>query len=1108
MPGRRGLCALVALAVCGVGRAQSPAGVEFFEKKVRPIFAANCLECHGADGKKVKGGLRLTSREELLKGGETGPAAVPGEPGKSLLLKAVRHTDDELKMPPKGRLAEREIRDLEEWVKGGAVWPAGAGGATPQAAGFSEEQKRFWAFQPVSDPPTPQVNGMAWVRSPIDAFLLAKLEARGLRPAKPADKYTLLRRVTFDLTGLPPTPEEIEAFIKDESPTAFEAVVDRLLRSPAYGERWGRHWLDVARYADSNGLDENTAFGNAWRYRDYVIRSFNQDKPYDEFLREQIAGDLLPDAGENPDRLTGTGFLVLGPKLLAEPDKQKMKMDIADEQLDTLGKAFLGLTVACARCHDHKFDPIPQRDYYSLLSVFTSTRTMKNLATVAQAFERPLPSGEKPEEAAARERKIAEKQAVGKRITDEIRTQVFADAKANLAAYLLATADARGREGVARMAGGNVPGAIIFEAEKYKKGTADRTDQGYGEGIGIIISFDPTHTRAEYAITVPSAGEYELELRYAALESRPVRIYVDGAVVTPTAARATTGGWNPEHQAWKPEGKLHLKEGKNTLAIEAHGLLPHIDKLAVLPPEPVATTATTRPSAGTLAEVAQKRKLIPEFVASWADYLRSKPADDPLFGPWKAVASLPDAGFEKAAGPLLAKFRDRSPKALLDGPTPKSLGEFAQRYATYIGQSNIGRTVLGDAGPFALKTPLPQNPELYYPADVAKLSDANRELETIRKTAPPVVHVLAVEEGAKYPEVKADGRPRNLFVQVRGNYLTPGEEAPPVFPRILAGEQQRPFTLVEGDPAPAEANQTRYGRARTSSGRLELARWITDPKHPLTARVFVNRVWQHHFGEGLVRSPDNFGKLGERPTHPELLDWLATRFVEDGWSIKKLHKRIVLSNTYQMSTATDDHAAAMDPENRLLWHFHRRRLEAEPIRDSLLAVAGNLDPKMGGTLLNNGNFTYVNNENSTNTARYDNHRRSVYLPVIRNTVFDFFQVFDFAEPHVTNGQRASTVIAPQALYLMNSPFVKEQAHVFAESLLKEPRDDVGRVRLAYLKAYGRPATASEIEQALVYVSRYEQALAASEKDVSKRRPRAWQSFCQVLFAGSEFVYVE
>lgn len=1113
MPGRLGVCTLAALAaLAGRGQAQPPNSAEFFEKKVRPVLVSHCLECHGADPKKVKGGLRLTSRAEVLRGGDSGPAIVPGDPATSRLIKAVRHASGDLKMPPKGRLQDSEVADLEAWVKAGADWRDAVAAAVekPKAGRlFTDDQKRFWAFQPVIDPPVPAARDAAWVRSPIDAFVLAKLEAKGLRPARPADQYSLLRRVTFDLTGLPPTPVEIEAFIADDLPGAFEKVVDRLLASPAYGERWGRHWLDVARYADSNGLDENTAFGNAWRYRDYVIRCFNQDKPYDQFLREQIAGDLLPEAADNPDRLTGTGFLVLGPKLLAEPDKQKMKMDIADEQLDTLGKAVLGLTLGCARCHDHKFDPIPQRDYYSLLSIFTSTRTMKNLATVAQAFERPLPTGEKPEEAAARARKIDEQLARIKRLTDEVRAKALADARANIGAYLLAAADARGREGIARLASGMVPGAIVLEAEKYKKGTADKADTGYGEGIGIILSYDPTHTRAEYAISVPKAGEYELELRYAALESRPVRVAIEGKVVVAAAAKGTTGGWNPEHQAWKPEGRVRLQEGKNTLAIEAHGLFPHIDKLAVLPIETTPATTIGRPSAGTRAEVAQKRKLMVEFVTGWADYLRQANADDPLFGPWKAVADLPDAGFERAAGPILARWRGRAPAGVIDGPTPKTLGELAARYAKVLPQTEDGRKLLADpAGPFALKTPLPQNPELFYPDDLARLSDANRELDAIRKTAPPVVSVLAVEEGGKYPEVKADGRPRNLFVQVRGNYLMPGEEAPPVFPRILAGEKQPPFAAVEGDAPAAEPNQTQYGRARSGSGRLELARWITDPKHPLTARVVVNRVWQHHFGEGIVRSPDNFGRLGERPTHPELLDWLATRFVKDGWSIKKLHRLILLSSTYQMGAAHDDHAAAVDPDNRLLWRFHRRRLEAEPIRDALLAVGGTLDRRMGGTLLNNGNFTYVNNENSTNTARYDNDRRSVYLPVIRNTLFDFFQVFDFAEPHVTNGRRASTVVAPQALFLMNSPFVKEQAAAFADGLLKSPGDDIERVRLAYRKAYGRPATDAEVGQALGYMTRYEAAVGTTEKDGSKRRPRAWQSFCQVLFAGSEFVYVE
>jgi len=577
----------------------------------------------------------------------------------------------------------------------------------------------------------------------------------------------------------------------------------------------------------------------------------------------------------------------------------------------------------------------------------------------------------------------------------------------------------------------------------------------------------------------------------------------------PQAANGTTGGWNPEHQAWMPEGRVTLAEGKNTLAIEAHTLLPHIDKLAVLPIEEATPKVGGRPSAGTIAEVSQQRKIMLEFIAGWADYLR-KP-DEMLFAPWLAVAKLPDTNFEKAAVPLLAKFLGKAPAGLLDGPTPKSLGEFATRYAKVLSSSEAGKKLLTNpAGPFALKTPLPANPELFYPMELQSFSKANGELIAIQKTAPETVMVLAVEDGTNYPQVKGDGKPRNLFVQVRGNYLAPGEEAPAIFPRILSGEKQTTFVSTQTDLPAVAANHTRYGGSRKGSGRLELANWIADAKNPLTARVMVNRIWQHHFGEGIVRSPDNFGRLGERPTHPELLDYLALRFIENGWSIKKLHKLILLSATYQQASTEYSVLStqySVDPENKLLWKMNRVRLEAEPIRDSLLAVAGNLDYRTGGTMLNNGNFSYVNNENSTNTARYDNHRRSVYLPVVRNTVFDFFQVFDFAEPHVGNGKRASTVVAPQALFMMNSPFVKEQAKAFADSLLKLPGEDSERIRQAYLHAYGRSAVGDEVGQAITYVGNYEKALTTTERDSWQRRAKAWASFCQVLFAGSEFVYV-
>ena len=813
--------------------ANASADDEFFEKKIRPLLADHCLKCHGtppANGgsKSLGGGFKVTSRAKLLKGGESGPALVPGEPDKSLLVKAVEYTEEGLKMPPKGKLSDQQIADLTKWVKSGAAWPndtATTNPAAPAGPLFTPEQKAFWAFQPVKFPPVPEIQNPKYAsRNEIDRFILTKLSAAKLSPADPADKRTLIRRVTFDLTGLPPTPEEVEAFLKDGSPEAFEKVIDRLLAAPTYGERWARHWLDVVRYADSNGLDENTSFGNAWRYRDYVIKSFNDDKPYDRFLKEQLAGDLLPaDSGAaRLEQLTATGLLSIGPKVLAEPDKQKMLLDIADEQLDTVGKAFMGLTLGCARCHDHKFDPIPTRDYYSLLAVFTSTRTMQNLNTVARAFERSPDGPEKPEIRADRQK------------LEQLRKDVR-----------------------------------------------------------------------------------KLEVEYSKV----------------------------------PE--------------------------------------------------AEKQKRIE--VAAKAD--------------------------EKRA-----------------------------------------------------------------------------EIKKIEAALPPASQVvLAVEEGSG----GAYGtHGRNLYVQVRGTYSAPGAEAPAVFPRIIAGEEQKPFVEIKPNPADKlETNKIRYGAIRTSSGRLELANWLADPAHPLTARVMVNRIWQHHFGEGLVRSPDNFGRLGDRPTHPELLDWLAVQFVKNGWSMKKLHKLILLSATYQMNSTHDERAALADPENRLLWRFNRQRLEAEAVRDSMLVVAGTLDHTAGGSLLSSGNFEYVTNDQSNTKTRYDSHRRSIYLPVIRNNVFDFFQAFDFVEPHVSNGKRASTVIASQALYLMNNPFVTEQAKAFAASLSKPEGNDADRVKAAYLRALARPATDEDVSRAVSFVQRFDAALSTKETDAATRRAKAWAAWCQVLFASSEFVYV-
>lgn len=1101
---------LVWLALAALASAQTPA-IEYFEKSVRPLLDAHCMECHGANEKKIRGGLRLTSRAEMLKGGDTGPAIVPGKATDSLLIKGLSHTDDDLKMPPKGRLTDRDIAILIKWVNDGAVWPE-TGSTAPKVEAkpgelFTAEQKQFWAFQPIREPAIPAVKNSDWVKTPVDAFILSQLEAKGLTPAKMADKRTLIRRVTYDLTGLPPTPEEIRDFVDDVSANSWEHVIDRLQRSPQYGESQARHWLDIARYADSNGLDENTAFANAYRYRDYVIKSFNEDKPYDLFMREQIAGDLLPDANINPDRLTATGFLVVGPKLLAEPDKQKMKLDIADEQVDTIGKAFLGLTLGCARCHDHKFDPIPTRDYYSLLGMFTSTRTMKNLSTVAAAFERTLPTGEDPKLVEARNQAIKIKEAELQRLTQQLRQRIFAEARERVADYLLATADARGSTGVARMGQKKEkpPGAIVIEAEKYTGGNADRETTYFGKDIGIIYSLKPENKTATIGVTIPNDGDYDFEIRYASLESRPVRLLVNGKVALPEVAKATTGGWNPEHQTWRAEGRVPLKKGRHTITLEGVGLLPHIDQFAFLPPLPTGKMGDRRASAGSVPEVGLARKLIPELITSWNEMLKQK-KDDPFWKPWLAVRDLPDDGFEAASTPILAKFTE--PKAVLTGPAAKSLKDVAIKYQQALLATETGKKLINDgAGAFQLKASLPANPEAFYPNELATISKLTGEVQTLQRQAPPVVTVLAVEDGAKYPEVRADGMPRNLFVQIRGSYLTPGEEAPAMFLRIIAGEQQQPISVGANDAMKHEPTQTRYGSSRLTSGRLELANWLADPKNPLPARVMANRVWQHLMGEGIVRTPDNFGKLGERPTHPELLDYLASQFINEGWSIKKLQKLILMSNTYRMAS-TNPQTANSDSENRLYSRANRKRLEAEKIRDSLLAVAGNIDLRMGGSLLNNGNFSYVSNGPVMDGLRYDNTRRSIYLPIIRNVVFDFFQVFDMAEPHVPNGKRASTVVAPQALFMMNNPFVRKQADVLADRLFQaHPNDPEARANLAYLLAYGRKMKSDEYTQLTSFITQYETALQSKIPDRTARNKAAWASFCHALFVANEMIYL-
>ena len=775
--------------------------LKFFETNVRPVFAEHCLKCHGE--KKQWAGLRLDSREALLRGGDSGAAVTPGKPNDSLLIRAVRHEDEDLKMPENGKLPDRQIADLVRWVEMGAPFPEVAPGAA------RSRDPNHWAFQPPVEQPLPQVKHVGWSNSPVDQFILARLEAAGLAPSGQADKRTLIRRVTFDLTGLPPTPAEIDAFVTDDRADAYAQLVDRLLDSPAYGERWGRHWLDVARYADSNGLDENVAHGNAWRYRDYVVAAFNQDKPFDKFLVEQLAGDLLPATSEaqRHEQLIATGFLSIGPKVLAEVNEPKMRMDIVDEQLDTVGRVFLGLTLGCARCHDHKFDPIQTVDYYGLAGIFKSTRTMDTYTKVAKWHENTLES----------------------------------------------------------------PAATAMKME-----------------------YDAQLTARKQA--------------------------VDAFIAT-------------------------------------------ADKLA-------------------------KEKL-------GAD---AKP-------------------------------------------------------------------------PEKLETLYPEETK----AELAKLREAVTALE---KTAYEMPSAMGVTEDSVV----------DLAVHVRGNPLKLGDVAPRHTPPVLRGPQAVQFSSSE-------------------SGRRQLAAWLIDPQNPLTSRVIVNRVWRWHFGKGLVRTPDNFGLLGEVPSHPELLDWLARRFVADGWSFRSLHRLLLNSRTYQLSSSPDSALVTADPENRLLGRANVRRMEAEEVRDTLLHMSGKLDPTVGGSLLKVKNRGYLFDHTSIDLSDYTSQRRSLYLPVIRNNLFDLFQLLDFPDPAVPSGDRAMTTVAPQALLMLNSDFVMQSADELARRLLSEATTDEERLSLLSRMVFGREATAQERAGNLAFVARVEQSLAAKVTDVAERRRQSWSVLCHVALATNEFVYI-
>jgi uncharacterized protein DUF1553/uncharacterized protein DUF1549/cytochrome c len=920
------------------------AKIAFFEKTVRPILIKRCYECHSVESGKSKGGLLIDSRDAVLKGGDNGPALIAGNLEKSHIIESVRYKNEDLQMPPKGAMPAAEVKALEEWVKMGAPDPreaiATTHHATPRVIDLKEGAKH-WAFSPITNPQVPKAADTA---NPIDAFITEKLTEKGLSLAVPADKRTLIRRATFDLTGLPPTPQEVAAFLADHAPDAFAKVIDRLLRSPQYGEKWGRHWLDVARYSDSNGLDENIALGTAWRYRDYVVQAVNADKPFDQFLTEQVAGDLL-DSKDLPTRhaqTTATAFLNLGAKVLAEPDKEKLTMDVVDEQIDVMGRAFMGLTLGCARCHDHKFDPIPTDDYYALAAIFKSTQSFSvdRIGALSTSYEAPMGSLDDFAAVKSSERILKEQKAAVVKTEAAAVAALRKEAREHAVDYLMAAA-------------------------KLPK--------------------TPTLTQARPVAEL-------LGLRPHILLN--CRVYL--------AANETLPFFKPWQDIVEKQSDVSSLRGYYTAIFAA------------------AEKITPAPTA--------------------------KPKSKKAKAKAKAEGKIEEPPVEKSEDSLLHQAR-----AALDAP----------------------------AGFLAL----PPEPIILFPKDVADQVRALKDtMMTTENNLPDLPTTLAVSEA---PKILTE-----LPIHVRGSHLALGKPVPRGFIQVAQA------SLKTKPQFPA--NQ---------SGRLELARWLASAEHPLTSRVIANRIWSWHFDQGIVSSTDNFGLLGQKPSHPELLDWLAHWFTSNGWSLKDMHRLIMTSRTYQQSSEVPSEAALIDPENRLLNHFPVRRLEAEEVRDALLSVAGSLDNSIGGKTIPRRNREFVFNHTSKDFTSYGSTRRALYLPIIRNNLYDLFQQFDYPDPSTSTGLRNSTVVSPQALLLMNSDLASSASQNFAARLFKVSPDKEPRLRAAYRLAFAREATPEDLRRAENYLTAADAALNSSQQDSDKREQQAWALLCQALMMSNEFIYL-
>lgn len=939
--------------------------VAFFKEKIQPLFEQRCFKCHSHRAEKLKGGLFLDSRGGALQGGDTGPAIEPGDPDASLLVKAVRYGDPDLQMPPKTKLPAGEIALLEEWVRRRAPWSADQlftsdSGNSIKVFNLAERRKTHWAWQPVRKTSPPNVKLSRWPAQPVDDFILAGLEQNNLEPAPEADRRTLIRRLSFVLDGLPPNPAEVHAFENDKSPDAYSRLVERLLDSPRFGERWARHWLDVVRYSETLGHEFDYAIPNAWRYRDYVIRAINEDIPYNQFLREHIAGDLMKNPRRDPatgvnESLIATGFYWFGQQAHSPVDVKASQLDLMDNQIDTLMRGFQGLTVSCARCHDHKFDAISTKDFYALYGVLASSRYVQADA----------------ESAAVVEREVAQLEAVRQKVVDKL------------------GGDARVEKSSVAAPASNLQ---VFNNDPwFLSGPAMRDAR---VGAGGLLYLGPTNPVVR--VTVP------------VISSRKLSPYLDGGLRSPNFTFTTR--------------YLHVRAAGQNSRVKL---------------------------------VMENFQLIQE----------------PIYGGLKQVINSDELNwitFDLKMWPGRRAYLE-----FLDSSAPDLAG-MAMAGVSTDGWFDVAEVIASDDAHPPERMPGAERVDA--PAAARK---SLRELARLHLENPSPIKVpaMADSEGIDQP------------VLIRGGPGKPGEKVERRFLEALGG-LEHPVT---------------HG-----SGRDVIADLIASPDNPLTARVWVNRVWHHLFGRGIVATVDDFGKLGERPSNPELLDWLANWFVTEGhWSTKKLITMLVNSSTWKQSAiAADDQFDVADAQNVLLHKWTIRRLEGEAIRDTILAVSGRLQPEMYGPSVR----VYLT-DFMTGRGRPDKSgpldgdgRRSVYLEMRRNFMPPMMLAFDTPQSARTFGRRAESNVPAQALILMNDPFVQGQAKLWSERLLKNCADNSqNRIVWLYEQAFQRTPTAEELNDALAFLNK--QATDLPGTSTSAIPPAAWVDLCHVLFNTKELVFV-